>query len=110
MCHPPIDFDNSKGVRMCNLCKLELIKRSNSELGSAGSDVFTDSEADVAMKVSPISVHDYSQKSGGSDSGLINDLSPFVIEDHDTKCTVLWPKKNDQNNNYPEYLQTMYRF
>ncbi len=95
---------------MCNLYK---IKCSGSELGSVGSDVFTDSETDDSLKASPLSVRgdsiNYSQKSGESDSGLATDLTPFVLDSSDSKCTHLWSKNIDtQNSKYPGYLQTMY--
>ena len=111
----PMDRNNARqegggSVRVCNLCDLDLIKRSNSELGSA-SDVFTDSEMDDSIKASPLSIRiDYStvcSHKSGSDSDLMNDFSLLAVDGCDVAEHTVVLQREMQSLAHPGYLKTV---
>ena len=107
---PQDHSDFKREVRVCNLCELELIKRSSSELDSAGSEVFAgDFECDDCHKALPLN----HAVNSSPDSRRIDGSNPrfgFVNPQaniSETNCnenieTVLWSKKQINRSGYLE--------
>ncbi len=110
----PLDHsDFERGVRVCNLCELELIKRSSSELDSAGSEVFADGdfEGDDCHKALPLIHAANSHPNSHERLGFVNPRAKIFETNCDeksetNKCTVLWSK---EQKNLSGYLETVCR-